>query len=175
MTEFSNSNISPFKLPDIDNVEYNPLERKFLSLQVFYILVTSVILLIGAGILYLWGPDKIPSLAYLALTIAILLRTIFSLIVSYFGFRHKAFALREKDIIYKSGWIFRSVTIVPFNRVQHLQIDQGPVERKFDLARLKIFTAGGQSSDLSIPGIRLDRAQKLKQFIVSKSALDEEE
>jgi len=59
--------------------------------------------------------------------------------------------------------------------VQHLRIDQGPIERKFNLSRLKIFTAGGNSSDLSIPGLDPITSNKLKQFIVAKTGMDEEE
>lgn len=86
------------------------------------------------------------------------------------GYRHRSYALREKDLTYRKGWIFTSVTTVPFNRIQHTEVSQGPLSRKFKLCRLKIYTAGGSTSDLSIPGLEEDEAQLMRDFIARKSA-----
>lgn len=100
---------------------------------------------------------------------------LWSLLATIKGFHYKSYALREKDIVYNTGWLWRRVTTVPFNRVQHVSIDQGPVERNFDLSKLKIFTAGGNASDMTIPGLRPETANYLKEFIVKKTLADEEE
>ena len=76
------------------------------------------------------------------------------------------YAVREKDISFKSGCLWKSVTTVPFNRVQHFDIRPGILDRKYGLARLTIYTAGGQSSDLMIPGLLPDVAEKLKAHIL---------
>ena len=83
--------------------------------------------------------------------------------------------MRSKDIVYRSGWLWRSTTTAPFNRVQHVMIDQGLIERQFQLSKLKIFTAGGSGSDLTIPGLNPETANTLKEFIVKKTTADEEE
>ena len=59
-------------------------------------------------------------------------------------------------------------TTVPFNRIQHIEINQGPFSRFFDLATLSIFTAGNSSHDLKIRGIKISEAEKIKEFISSK-------
>lgn len=100
--------------------------------------------------------------------------TAWSIIATTKRFASKSYALREKDIVYKSGWLWQHVTTVPFNRVQHVSIDQGPIERNFNLSKLKIFTAGGSASDITIPGLRPETADYLKEFIVKKTQ-DEEE
>jgi len=99
----------------------------------------------------------------------------FLILLSFKGFEHKGYAMREHDIIFKKGWIWRSSTIVPFNRVQHTEIEQGPIERIFRLSVLKIFTAGGSSSDLRIPGLLPENANRLKDYIQNKVERDEEE
>ena len=81
------------------------------------------------------------------------------------SFPVRAYALRELDISYKKGWLFYSHITVPFARVQHSEISQGPVDRYFGLVTLHIYTAGGSSSDLSIPGLPRDEAQRLRDFI----------
>ena len=85
------------------------------------------------------------------------------------------YALRERDIVYKSGWLWKQMTTAPFNRVQHVSIDQGPIERQFNLSKLKIFTAGGGASDLTIPGLDPTTANDLKEFIVKKTLASDEE
>ena len=81
--------------------------------------------------------------------------------------------MREHDMLYKSGLIFRKTIALPFNRIQHSEINQGPIERKFNLASLSIFTAGGNNSDLAIPGLLNEDAQEIKSFIIQKSAKHE--
>jgi membrane protein YdbS with pleckstrin-like domain len=66
------------------------------------------------------------------------------------------------------------VTSVPFNRIQHSEINQGPLDRAYNLASLNIYTAGGSSSDLTIPGLPYDQAVKLREFVAKKSADDEQ-
>jgi membrane protein YdbS with pleckstrin-like domain len=90
-------------------------------------------------------------------------------------FAIKQYALRKHDVIYTSGWIIRNTTVLPFNRVQHVEIKHGPIDRMFGLSSLKIFTAGGSQSDMVIPGLERERAQRIKELIVNKTGQDEEE
>jgi len=101
--------------------------------------------------------------------------TLFFIFLSYKSYFYEGYALRQRDVVYKSGMLFRSTIIVPFNRVQHCEINQGPIDRYFGLSELSLFTAGGSSSDLNIPGLSQDTAAKLKQFITNQVAQDEEE
>ena len=78
-------------------------------------------------------------------------------------------------MIHRKGVLFKSTTTIPFNRVQHCEISQGPIQRMFNLHTLEIFTAGGGKSDLAIPGLEGDTAQQIKEFIVKKTAIAEEE
>jgi len=58
--------------------------------------------------------------------------------------------------------------VVPFKRIQHSEVTQGPVDRFFNLAKLRVFTAGGSGSDLTIPGLKLEEANKLKTLITAR-------
>ena len=86
------------------------------------------------------------------------------------------YALRQRDIIYKTGLLGRSVTTIPFNRIQHCEITEGPIQKSFKLASLKVYTAGGSGSDLSIPGLHRDDAAMIKEYLTGKiQSSDEEE
>ena len=74
-------------------------------------------------------------------------------------------ALRKHDLTYRKGYLFKKQVTLPFNRIQHTEISQGPLARKFKLSSLKVYTAGGSGSDLSISGLDPERAQELKDYI----------
>lgn len=87
------------------------------------------------------------------------------------GYRKRSYALRQNDLTYRKGWLFYSITTVPFNRIQHTEVSQGPLERKYELCTLNLYTAGGSTSDLSIPGLEQDEAQQLRDYIAKKAAV----
>jgi membrane protein YdbS with pleckstrin-like domain len=76
--------------------------------------------------------------------------------------------VRENDISFKKGIITFKLTTVPFNRIQHVEVNQGVLAKLFKLSSLKLFTAGGNASDLSIYGLPQDVAQNLKAFLSEK-------
>jgi hypothetical protein len=76
--------------------------------------------------------------------------------------------VRENDISFQRGIITYKLTTIPFNRIQHVEVNQGVLPKIFRLSALKIFTAGGNASDLSIPGLPEEVAQKLKAFLSEK-------
>lgn len=174
MTSF-NPQVDLSSIPSVETLGYQPLENRYKTALYIFALVSTVIFSLFIVIPFLVEKIDIPNWVIYIATGLLLIRTIWVFLKITFGFKYKKYALREKDIIYQTGWLWRHSTIVPFNRVQHLRIDQGPIERKFNLSRLKIFTAGGNSSDLSIPGLDPSTSEKLKQFIVAKTAFDEEE
>ena len=63
------------------------------------------------------------------------------------------------------GILFRSDTIVPFGRVQHIDVDQGPIERFFDIATLTLHTAGNHNASVHLPGLSHDLAKQMREDI----------
>lgn len=60
------------------------------------------------------------------------------------------------------GWMFRTDTIVPFKRIQHIDVGQGPLERMFGLASLTVHTAGTHNSIVTLPGLTRADAEALR-------------
>lgn len=81
----------------------------------------------------------------------------------------KGIALREHDIAYRSGLYWRKTVMLAFNRVQHVEVSSGPLQRKFDLATVKFFTAGGSSVDLQVDGLTRERAGQVRAYIIARS------
>ena len=63
------------------------------------------------------------------------------------------------------GLIFRSDTVVPFGRVQHIDVHQGPVERGYGLATLVLHTAGNHNASVALPGLGHDDALAMREEI----------
>lgn len=80
--------------------------------------------------------------------------------------QNKFYSIREQDITFYKGVLFQSTIVQPFIRLQHIEIEVGPIERWFKLATLKLYSAGGASHTMSIPGLPVETANRLKQFIL---------
>ncbi len=80
----------------------------------------------------------------------------------------RGYVVRDKDIVFRSGVVWRSVTAIPFNRIQHVETSSTPLDRRFNIATLKLFTAGGSSGDLKIDGLGQDVAEQLRFFVLEK-------
>ncbi len=171
---FTNTQIESYSLPSVRDVDFQGLERDYFKVSLIGSLIFALIVL-GITTAIRFGPAAaLAEYANYIYIIPILLIALNVFLVIK-GFKYKAYALRQHDIQYKRGYIWRSQTVIPFNRVQHCEVDQGPIDRLFNISRLKIFTAGGSSSDLSIPGLKPETANSLKDLIMRKIPSDEEE
>ena len=86
-------------------------------------------------------------------------------------FNHKSakvisYAIRQHDIVLKSGVFWRKETIQPLKRVQHVELTQGPIDKRYGLAKIKLFSAGTAMSTYVIPGLEYQLGLRIKQFIL---------
>jgi uncharacterized protein len=63
------------------------------------------------------------------------------------------------------GLLFRSDTVVPFSRVQHIDVNQGPIERFFGIATLTLHTAGNHNASVTLPGLGEPLAREMREDI----------
>jgi membrane protein YdbS with pleckstrin-like domain len=63
------------------------------------------------------------------------------------------------------GYLFHSDTVVPLGRIQHIDVYQGPIMRRHDLATLTVHTAGNHNASVSLPGLRHDDAVTMRETI----------
>lgn len=93
---------------------------------------------------------------------------LFWLTEEWLGFPRRGYAVRQRDITYRSGWFSRSTTTVPYAQIQHLELTQGPLARLFGLKHLKLFTAGG-SGNLRIAGLEAAEADRLRTVLDTRT------
>jgi membrane protein YdbS with pleckstrin-like domain len=78
-----------------------------------------------------------------------------------------AFALDGAGLRIRRGVFWRSETLVPRSRVQHTDLNRGPLDRRFGLATLKVYTAGTKLASVAIDGLPESRAAELRDALVS--------
>lgn len=87
--------------------------------------------------------------------------------------RAKGYALRNKDISYRSGLFFTTVTTVPFCKIQQVSIRVNPVSRLFGLYYLDV-TNGSQdiTNCITIPGLPQEKAELMKALLINNTDLE---
>ncbi|HYJ29732.1 MAG TPA: PH domain-containing protein [Allosphingosinicella sp.] len=83
------------------------------------------------------------------------------------GRRYRAWAWRmdEDELRIASGVLVRSDTIVPFGRVQHIDILRGPLQRHYGLGSLVLHTAGTRSAAILLPGLEVAEAERMRDHV----------
>jgi len=163
---FRNSEIALEDLPDMEDLEWLPMHTSYARRMQMERLIITVIALIGSAVpTVVVGSAFAPSVPIWVLVIVFAIPFLSWPIISV---PRRGYVVRDKDIVFKSGVLWRSVTAVPFNRVQHVETSNTPLDRKFGLANLQIFTAGGSGGDLTISGLGADVAEQLRVYVLDK-------
>ncbi|WP_410881131.1 PH domain-containing protein [Myroides sp. DW712] len=170
-TTFSNQQINTTTLPNTDGLLFQPLHIKYKGVVVLSTSIAILFLLIlGASGFYLPLPEE-NALLFEYRNVVLGGSLVFSallLVLNIAGVRKKGYAVREHDIIYKTGLLNQKQITIPFNRVQHVEIYEGALLRLFGLCRIEFFTAGGSFGDLKIPGLPLEEANKIKTYVIEQ-------
>ena len=165
---FSNQVVMPDQLAPVQIQEFEGLETKYKYLQHVNATIVLAIFLSIFSIFALVVSQKTPFLVLVGVPAFFILLFVWRSVFIVLGFPKKGYLLREQDVSYRSGLLIYKLTTIPFNRIQHVEVSQNMVEKSFGLSRVKIFTAGGSVSDLSIPGLLPDKAHQIESFLLSK-------
>lgn len=77
------------------------------------------------------------------------------------------YAERDEDLLIRRGVMFRRLVVVPYGRMQYVDIGAGPIARKLGIADVKLHTASA-ATDASIPGLPADEAARLREQLSSR-------
>lgn len=87
-------------------------------------------------------------------------------------YRRWGYRMDEDELHIGYGVWTRVRTAVPFGRVQHIDVAQGPVERPFGLSTLVLHTAGTRGSAVALPGLETADAERMRDLIRAKIRQD---
>ena len=76
------------------------------------------------------------------------------------------YAERDDDLLVQRGVLFSRLSVVPYGRMQFIDVTAGPVERSFGLATVRLHTASA-ASDARIPGLAVEEAARLRDRLAA--------
>jgi uncharacterized protein len=125
-----------------------------LSLVLTYMIVLAVVVALFAV------PDVPRGIAWSVATVALVA---FVWLWWLIGRRVRSFGYAERgdDLLVTSGIMFRRLVIVPYGRMQLVDVTAGPVDRWMGVTTLQLHTAAA-TTDASIPGLEPDVAADLR-------------
>lgn len=164
---FSNLEVALTDLPTIEEVTYQDLDPLYARMICGVTIVVQGIVLLAALAAFALLDATTQSnrlLVYGGAGGAMLF--ILFVIYRFKAARAVSFAIRERDLMLRSGLFWRREVIQPSRRVQHVELIRGPLEKRLGLARLKLFSAGTGKATFTIPGLRLMTAARIRRFVL---------
>ena len=87
------------------------------------------------------------------------------------AYDHASWYLSPSGLEIRRGIWWRSQISVPLARVQHTDVHQGPLMRKYGLAKLIVHTAGTENSTIELNGLSFATAQRLRDALVENRGI----
>ncbi|HIX70828.1 MAG TPA: PH domain-containing protein [Candidatus Enterococcus stercoravium] len=131
------------------------------------LLATGIFVIIGAvvmGILIATDHFKgVPLWLIIGYFLLVLLLFIIRQFLIPYRYYFHRYEITPEDLAFQEGYLFRSITYVPINRIQHVETEQGPFLRKENLMEIVIHTA---ATDHHLAGLDMEEAMALRQQII---------
>lgn len=155
---------------DLAQVDWKPVDPRYLTLRfIFESILTFVCLLLSFLPLVMtlfYANSDWPLWACYALPTLVALWRIWALLRTAPWVRALGYSERADHLLKRSGLLFKTVTALPYGRIQYVDVSSGPLENAFSLASLKVKTA---ASTLTIPGLNQEEAQRLREILTELS------
>lgn len=155
---------------DLPEVSWKRVSPKYVLVKLITSLVWSLILL---GLVSLplimtlvveswnWAPW-----AYWGLPALVLIWRLWTLILVKRRVQAIGYSERADHLLKRSGLLFRSVTAVPYGRIQYVDVSSGPLENALSLASVEVKTA---ANSITIPGLARSEADQLREVLTDLS------
>ncbi|BCJ45596.1 membrane protein [Actinoplanes ianthinogenes] len=145
-----------------DTVQWRPVSGKLITVELIGLAIWQVILVAGLAVGWLfvhhWG--------WLAGIAAVLALGVWRATVAVRAVRAWGYAERDNDLMVRHGLLVRRLSIVPYARMQFVDVTAGPLERAFGLATVQLHTAAA-ASDAQVPGLPPEEAARLRDRLTA--------
>jgi uncharacterized protein len=155
--------VSPSALdPWPDTVRWRPVSPKLLAVELVRLGIVTGVLLVG--LLLVWALSG--TAVFGLITAAVVVLAAVRAITIARAVRAWGYAERERDLLVRHGLLIRRLSIVPYARMQFVDVTAGPLERAFDLATVQLHTAAA-ASDARVPGLPPAEAARLRDRLAA--------
>ncbi|MER7007367.1 PH domain-containing protein [Dactylosporangium sp. NPDC000555] len=164
-----NAPVAPDPLhPWPDTVVWRPISPRYFVVRLATLAIWVVVLTLAcvvAGVL--WSGWLL--LAAVAVPAAGAVRAVFM----RRSIRAWGYAERAEDLLVRHGLLIRRLSIVPYARMQFVDVTAGPIERAAGLATVTLHTAAA-ASDATVPGLEAAEATRLRDRLAALGEIREE-
>ncbi|WP_417460385.1 PH domain-containing protein [Kordiimonas sp.] len=174
-TTFQNGALEGRDLPEAGEIKFRPIDPNHTNILMIGFGLSWLALTTAWITLNLIGTIQSSLFTGYSYLILPIIPVPFIVVLCHIYTNRCGYALREHDVHYKHGIVWRNEASLPFNRIQHVEVERGPLERLFGLSTLKFFAAGGGSADLRIPSLPEAEAAKLRAFVLEKAGADHDD
>jgi membrane protein YdbS with pleckstrin-like domain len=161
VTEIESLPVDPLQ-PWPPDVEWRPVSGRLIIVEQIRLL--SLVAVSGGVGALLWL--LFDGWWFAALTVAVLVAGAARSLVIARSVRSWGYAERVDDLLVRHGLMVRRLSIVPYARMQFVDVSAGPLERAFGLATVELHTAAA-ASDASIPGLAGPEAARLRDRLAA--------
>ena len=142
-----------------------PLERGQLRLMQVHSVAAALVVLAAAALAEYILHEEV-GLPRGVILLPLLVPILYLVLLSP-GRRYRAwgYAIDAEEMQVRHGVWVQTQTLVPLDRVQHIDISQGPLERSFGVCRLIVHTAGTLHSQVVLPGLARPTAERIRDDI----------
>jgi len=166
---FTNVQVALETLPSFADVEFRALHASYPRVVLGVALtVLTPAFAFWNGLLFIVLFQKV-GLAWPVVAVAFVAGALLFVFLGWFAWtsaRVTRYALREHDVIVQSGIFWKKETVQPIRRIQHIEQHQGPIDKRYGLYELKLFSAGTGQFTFRIPGLDAHAASSIRQFIL---------
>ncbi|MGC4814481.1 PH domain-containing protein [Micromonospora sp. DT228] len=148
-----------------DTVRWQPISTDLIWVELIRLAIVVAIGLAATGVG--WALSGHWSLG-LAVAVVVLLGG-WRAVAIVRAVRAWGYAERDTDLLVRHGLLVRRLSIVPYSRMQFVDVSAGPLERAFDLATVQLHTAAA-ASDARVPGLRPAEASRLRDRLTALGA-----
>lgn len=125
---------------------------------------------VALGVAVVLGGASAPWLGFGWAAGVIALLAVLGLINARLTVAALGWAQTDRLIAFKSGWIRRSMTIVPFSKIQAVELDESPFDRRHHMASLRVDTAGAGAHRIDIPYLARPTAEDARVVLAHEAA-----
>lgn len=86
-------------------------------------------------------------------------------------YRRLTYGLDEVGLTIQDGVWWRTQTSLPRVRIQHSDVSQGPLQRRYGIATLKLYTAGSRYTKVELEGLRHEDALALRDKLLDRDVV----
>lgn len=146
--------------PSSDSTTWQRVSRKYVLVELVPAVVMCVVLAAAVVVLI------VLDLGWIAAIVGfVLLWALVGAILTVPTVRSIGYRLRDDDLVFRRGLVWRREIAVPYGRMQLIDIRQGPIERSLGLASLKLVTAA-PSGSVTVTGYTRAQIESLRAHLV---------